>query len=260
MNYYFTQTQLCQRKELQFVLDLCQISVIAFFHILLIRMLNFSGKYHRRSLAIMLLIGGVVSQSQSQTNRRDIRDLARWMTGSFDTFAQVDADEEADAKYRHIRALMHLTPVTISGLNKGFAFYVENQAAETRTKPYRQRVYYLSDVGGKISLQVFRIRDDENFINAQKDISKLRSLTFDRLTKEEGCDLTYVRVDKNTFKGSNFGNKACKSSLRGATHTNSESEISAGRWVNLDQGFDDDGNHKWGPPPGTIGHVFIKRK
>lgn len=207
-------------------------------------------------LGIFLLAAGL----QAQPKDRDLSDLAKWMTGSFDTFTQVDADEEADAKYRHIRALLHVVPIKVSGIDNVHAFYVENQAAETRTKPYRQRVYLLSRVGGKITLEVFRIRADTELINAHSDPQRLAMITRDRLTKEEGCDLTYDRVDKNTFKGSNFGNKSCKSTLRGATHTNSESIVTPTQWTNLDQGFDDAGVHKWGPPPGVIGHIFVKRK
>jgi len=48
--------------------------------------------------------------------------------------------------------------------------------------------------------------------------------------------------------------------LRGATHTVSNTEITPAQITNLDQGFDDAGVHKWGPPPGVIGHIFIKRK
>ena len=190
---------------------------------------------------------------------REIKTLGSWMTGSWDTFAQVEADEEADAKYRHTRALLQVTPVKIPEFTNGLTLYVENQAAETHTKPYRQRVYFFSRINGKITLQIYRINQAEDFINARKNPNLLKNLTFERLTKEVGCDLVYEKT-KNTFKGKIVDAKSCKSTLRGATYTYSESEISKDRWLNLDQGFDDAGNHKWGPPPGTVGHIFRKRK
>jgi CpeT protein len=207
--------------------------------------------------AVILTLTATIS---AQKIDKDLKTLGAWMTGSWDTFNQVETDEEADAKYRHIRALMHVLPVEIPQLKDGLAFYVENQQAEARTKPYRQRVYYLFRQDGKITLRVFRIKDDKDFINAHKNLNLLKTLTFDRLTAETGCDLTYEKVNKNLFKGTNGMSKACKSSLRGATWTHSESEISPDKWINLDQGFDDADTHKWGPPPGTIGHIFIKRK
>ena len=191
---------------------------------------------------------------------KDIKLLGKWMTGSWDTFAQVDADEAADLKYRHIRALLHVAPVVIPELKNGLAFYVENQQAESRTKPYRQRIYFLSRLDGEITLQIYKISKAEDFVNAYKRADLLKNLTFSGLTKEDGCDLIYKKIGKTLFKGKTNGGKACRSNLRGATYTYSESEISPVKWINLDQGFDDAGNHKWGPPPGTIGHIFVKRK
>ncbi len=220
-----------------------------------------SGKslfFAKALVAVLLAVGGAVAQNARPD--RELRLLAGWMSGSFDTFAQVDEDEESDAKYRHIRALLHVTEVTIPELGNGVAFYVENQQAEARTKPYRQRVYFLTRVDKRITLRIYRISKPEDLVNAHKKRDLLKSLTFDRLTAEEGCDLTYVRESKNSFKGRTTAGRACKSSLRGATYTYSESEIGPRRWVNLDQGFDDDGNHKWGPPPGVIGHIFVKRE
>lgn len=190
---------------------------------------------------------------------KEVRDLGKWMTGNWDTFAQVEEDEATDTKYKHIRALLHVVPITISELKDGLTFYVENQDSASRPRPYRQRIYWLFRQNGKIILRIFRIKDDKDFINAHKNPSVLKILTFDRLTAEEGCDLTYEKVNKNLYKGSNGMSKTCKSTLRGATWTHSESEISPDKWVNLDQGFDDANNHKWGPPPGTVGHIFRRR-
>ena len=219
-----------------------------------------SLKIFIRATVIFAVILTLMATTFAQKVDKDLKKLGSWMTGSWDTFVQVDADEEADTKYRHIRALMHVLPVQIAEFKDGLAFYIENQAAEARNKPYRQRVYWLFRQDGKITLRVFRIKDDKDFINANKNPNALKSLTLARLTAEEGCDLTYAKVTKNLFKGTNGMSKLCKSSLRGATWTHSESEISAEKWINLDQGFDDEGNHKWGPPPGTVGHIFIKRK
>ncbi|MBK8148605.1 MAG: chromophore lyase CpcT/CpeT [Acidobacteria bacterium] len=217
-----------------------------------------SGFFAFFCFAALVAAGPAIAQSAKID--KNLKQLGSWMTGSFDTFGQVDEDEEADAKYRHIRALLHVTPVDIPELRDGLAFYVENQQAEARTKPYRQRVYFLTRIDGKITLRIFRISKPEDLINAHKRREALKSLSFDRLSPEVGCDLTYERAGKDLFKGRTTGGKACRSSLRGATYTYSESEIGPRRWINLDQGFDDAGNHKWGPPPGTIGHIFLKRE
>ncbi len=216
-----------------------------------------------KSVYIVLLLSlaaGFVT-AQNPRKNKDLKRLKRYMTGSFDTFAQVDRDEENDTKYRHIRALLHVIPIEIPEMKKGFTFYVENAAAERRKRPYRQRVYYLRrNDKGEVVLQVYKISETKSLINAHKNRGALKNIKFAHLTHEKGCDLVYKRVNKRLYKGSNGGSKACKSSLRGATHTNSESEITPSSWTNLDQGFDDKGNHKWGPPPGVVGHIFVKRK
>lgn len=215
-------------------------------------------------LGLTVVIISMVSLgfSQNSTKDKDLKRLKKFMTGSFDTFAQVDRDEENDTKYRHIRALLHVIPIEIPEMSeKGFTFYVENAAAERRKQPYRQRVYYLTrNNKGEIILKVYRISETKSLINAHKNKSVLANIKYEQLTHETGCDLVYKRINKNLYKGSNGGSKECKSTLRGATHTNSESEITPTTWTNLDQGFDDEGNHKWGPPPGVIGHIFVKRK
>ncbi len=198
--------------------------------------------------------------AQNSTKDKDLKKLAEWMTGSFDTFAQVNADEEADAKYRHIRATLQVVPIKIAGLRDALALYIENAAAEIRTKPYRQRVYVLRRQNGKIIVEIHKISKPEDFTGAHKNPKLLESLTIERLMHEQGCDMTFQKVNANLYKGSAGTNKTCKSTLRGATHTVSNTEITRTQITNLDQGFDDEGNHKWGPPSGVIGHIFIKRK
>jgi hypothetical protein len=207
------------------------------------------------SFCLIFLSQAVFSQD------KELKMFGKWMTGSFDTFEQVNADEEADAKYRHIRAILHVQPVQIAGLNDALAFYVENQAAESRTKPYRQRVYVVKrGADKKIIIEIHRIKNQEQVVNAYKNPALLKNITLENLTKENGCDMTFERVNKNLFKGSAGTGKTCKSTLRGATHTVSNTELTPDTLTNLDQGFDDEGNHKWGPPPGTIGHIFRRRK
>jgi CpeT protein len=194
-------------------------------------------------------------------NGSQVKTMVRWMTGSFDTFQQVDRDEEENAAYRHIRALLHVMPVEITGLGEGTAaLYVENAAAETRHKPYRQRVYLLTEAAdGKISVEIYKIKNQDAVVNAYKNPQVLKNLTLDGMMKEPGCDMIFERVKADLFRGSGGGQKTCRTTLRGATHTVSNTELTPSMIINLDQGFDDAGAHKWGPPTGTIGHIFIKR-
>lgn len=217
-----------------------------------------TGKIVCLAAALFLIVSAATAQDVSKD--KDLRRLATWMTGSFDTFAQVNADEEADAKYRHIRATLQVVPVKINGLNNALALYVENAAAETRTKPYRQRIYILKRQGENIIVEIHKINQPEDFTGAYRNPKLLEALTMERLTREPGCDMTFQKVNSKLYKGAAGAAKTCKSTLRGATHTVSNTEITPIVLTNLDQGFDDAGAHKWGPPPGTVGHIFVKRK
>lgn len=213
-------------------------------------------------LIISLSLLGGESAAQSVKSDKELMRVAGWMTGSFDTFAQVERDEANDATYKHIRALVHVAPVSIANITDGLAFYIENQSSGDRPRPYRQRVYVVKrdQKTGKISVEMYRIKDDKNFINAYHNPGLLSKLTAELLTREEGCDLVFTKVNDNFYKGAAGENKTCKSNLRGATYMMSHTDLSPTEWINLDQGFDDAGNSKWGPPPGVVGHIFIKRR
>lgn len=216
------------------------------------------------SLCFLFLAFGFVARVTAAQNARSDKEMKRvasWMTGSFDTFAQVEADEASDATYKHIRALVHVTPVSIAGMENGLAFYIENQASGDRPRPYRQRVYFMKrGADNKIVVEMYKIKDDKDFINAYQKTELLRKLTFERLIREDGCNMSFVKAGEDFFKGTAGENKICKSSLRGSTYMMSHTDLSPTKWINLDQGFDDAGNSKWGPPPGTVGHIFIRRK
>lgn len=203
----------------------------------------------------------VTAQKVKPPKDKEIRKIARMMTGTFDTFAQVEEDERQSLPYMHTRALVYVVPIAITGMAPGgAAFYVENQAANARNKPYRQRVYYLERISGNVVMHVYKIKTDADFVNAYQKPEVFKNLTVDRLVQEQGCDITFQKAKNGTYLGVAGEDKTCKSSLRGATYTTSKTELSENQWTNLDQGFDDTGAHKWGPPPGTIGHIFLRRK
>jgi CpeT protein len=211
-------------------------------------------------ILFFFLSGNIAAQEIKLPEDKEIRRIVRWMTGSFDNFAQVDRDEENNTAYKHIRVVLHVQPAQIARLDNAAALYVENAAADTRQKPYRQRVYVVKrGADDKIIVETHRIKNQAELVNAYKNPALLKNLTLENLTHEIGCDLTFERVNSKLYKGAGGTNKTCKSTLQGATYTVSNTELTPNIWTNLDQGFDDAGAHKWGPPPGTIGYIFVKR-
>jgi hypothetical protein len=187
-------------------------------------------------------------------------DFVRWLPGHYDTFAHADADAARQTAYRHVKAELRIVrlPDTAPAARGGIAFYLEQALAGQTSQPYRQRLLVFESNGaGGATLWDYKISDPADLVGAPPE--KLKSLDLARLSREGGCEVVWVRADASLYKGSAGAGRSCKSTLRGATHVISYSELTATTLTSLDQGFDDGGAHKWGPPPGVIGHIFRKR-
>jgi hypothetical protein len=71
--------------------------------------------------------------------------------------------------------------------------------------------------------------------------------------------MVWTRVDQDLYKASAGAGRSCHTSLRGATYVISYADLTPRTLTTLDEGFDDAGAHRWGPPPGVIGHIFRKQ-
>ncbi len=225
-------------------------------------MIKASGKTAIVMLAILVLAFVPANSKQAAGRDAELELLAQWMTGDFDTFAQVAADETAKTAYRHDRVTLHLRPIQIKGFfddSVSKTLYLEQAQADTPTQPYRQGVYLLTRVNGKIINRTYRVKDAAKFVGAYADAERLKQITADQLTAVEGCEVTFTKVNDTLYRGVMGEGKTCKSTRRGATYMLSRGELTPSATITLDQGFDDAGNHKWGPPPGVIGHIFVKR-
>jgi CpeT protein len=202
------------------------------------------------------------SASATAATDSELERLASWMTGSFDTFAQVAADLATGTSYTHLRAVMHIVPADVTGLDAppgSRLFYVEQAAADAADKPYRQRVYLLARREGVLSNRIYRIANPADLVGAVTHPELLARLTADRLTPEEGCDVIWTRVSDALYTGITGLNGSCKTTWRGADHAVSQVMLTPISITSLDQGFDADGKHVWGPRAGTVGHVFARR-
>ncbi len=187
-----------------------------------------------------------------------MRQVAEWLPGVYDTFEHAAQDEARQTAYRHVRAVLKIValPTNIGGGKP--AFYLEQAMAGAEEQPYRQRVLLLEQTGpGAVTVWDYRIAEPKDLVGAAP--GQLQRLTMERLSREGGCEVVFIRADRELFKGSAGAGRTCKSTLRGATHVISYSELTPRTLTSLDQGFDDTGAHKWGPPPGVIGHIFRKR-
>ncbi|MFO0875085.1 MAG: chromophore lyase CpcT/CpeT [Phycisphaerales bacterium] len=183
----------------------------------------------------------------------DVDRLTSYMSGSFTSAAQAERDPE----FRVIE--LHMTPIW-TDRGDGHWLYVEQAAATSRDKPYRQRVYRLHSVidaqgSGRLQSDVFEFAGDPlRYAGAWQDVSLLGGLRPNDLVPRDGCSIV-MRADGDAFVGGTEGH-GCSSALRGASYATSEVRITAGMIVSWDRGWDASGQQVWGAVKG--GYEFVK--
>lgn len=137
----------------------------------------------------------------------------------------------------------------------GYWFYVEQAVADFIDKPYRQRVYHLSEnADGKLTSVVYTFNDPLRFTHHPELLEK--QLTEDSLLERKGCTV-FLSMDKDgNFPGMTDG-KSCPSDRKGASYATSEVTITKEKLVSWDRGYSESGEQVWGATLG--GYVFIKQ-
>lgn len=200
-----------------------------------------------RALLLMPLVLCSVGADAQRT--RGLELLAYAMEGSYTSAGQA----KEDTSYLDIELEM----VRIWPKRKDGAWlYVEQAAAESKAKPYRQRVYRLTEVNDStFRSEIHTIRNGERFFGAYKDFALLAQLHPDSIDMMEGCAITLRRY-KSIYSGATNG-RDCPNSRNGAAYATSEVTIRSDRMVSWDRGYDASGRQVWGAEKG--GYVFMKR-
>ncbi len=203
-------------------------------------------------IVIILLFSVNLGFAQTiKVKQKDVKKLAATMAGEFSSEEQ----SKTDSTIFHIK--LRMKPIW-KDKKDGFWFYVEQAAAETEDKPYRQRIYHLYRQDEKtIVSKVYEMKNPENYIGGWKDESKLKNLNADSLIDRQGCSILLSKNTDGNFSGSTPG-KECLSSLRGASYATSEVTIYRDKLISWDRGWDKDDKQVWGADKG--GYIFKKLK
>ncbi len=184
-----------------------------------------------------------ISEENIITNH--LPELFALMQGSFDSEIQ----SQVDSTYFNIS--LHMYPIW---KDKGNFLYVEQALSSKQDKPYRQRIYEVSQLNDSLySSAIYTIENDSLWIGKWKSPETFDTLTMDDVIKKDGCEVILKRIEPNYFKGET-GNKTCESSLYGASYATSEVEIMEDKIISWDRGFDDKDEHIWGAKKG--GYIF----
>jgi hypothetical protein len=180
----------------------------------------------------------------------DLGRLVSWMSGSFSSAEQAAADPEG---YFDIR--LRMVPIW-TGRHDGPWLYVEQAAADQQDRPYRQRVYRLSQLAEDLfESRVYTVEEPLRIVGAWRLEEPLGELGPLDLDERNGCAIL-MRWTGDSFEGSTLG-RLCESQLRGASYATSEVRITASELVSWDRGFDAAGVQVWGAKKG--GYVFRRQ-
>ena len=121
--------------------------------------------------------------------------VAAWMTGSFSS-AEQSAHDEA---FYDIR--LEMVPIW-TDRDDALWIYVEQAAASALERPYRQRIYRVTeDPSGAIRSEVFSLPEPLEFAGAWREPERLDALTPESLTVRQGCAVVLHRQPSGLYAG-----------------------------------------------------------
>jgi len=180
----------------------------------------------------------------------DVAELTRWMSGTFSSHTQ---SVERPGDFLDIRLVM--VPIWRER-DDGAWLYVEQAVATAAERPYRQRVYHLSqNADGSIVSEVFTLPGEAlEFAGAWKRPEAFAKLAPGSLTPRHGCAIT-LRRNAGRFEGSTSGSD-CPSDLSGAKYATSEAFVRSQSIETWDRGYAENGEQVWGSKAGP--YRFLK--
>lgn len=176
------------------------------------------------------------------------REVAGLLAGSYTSAAQASTDPEFFEVHLHMARIW-------PGRSDGEWLYVEQAMATALDKPYRQRIYQVTDGGdGSVTSAVFELPNATERIGAWRTPESFDADSPESLVARDGCAIRLVR-DGDGWRGSTNG-KDCLSSLRGASYATSEVVLAHERLQTWDRGFNANDEQVWGAKKGP--YVFLK--
>ena len=181
------------------------------------------------------------------THSQDITTLARWMASDFSNQAHAYANPPF---FAHIRVCMRPLPDDLLG---GTSLFLEQAYDFMLNQPYRLRVLKLNLVGDRIELENYKVKEQEKFYGASRNLDLLNTLTPDLIEKMTGCDMD-VTWTGGCFQGQIKPGKACIVERKGkVTYLDNSFEITENKLISYDRGRDPETDELvWGSVAGPF--------
>ena len=206
-----------------------------------------------KSMMLLLLSTPALVLAQAAESKGSLEELTGFMVGSFSSGEQASQDPK---HFLDIR----LEVVRIWKERKdGVWLYVEQAAAESLAKPYRQRVYRLTLLpDGRFRSEIYSFKADPlKHAGAWKQVAPLGVLSSEDLESRKGCAVLLMADGKGGYAGATHA-QDCESVLRGAAYATTEVRVDGRGMVSWDRGYDSAGKQVWGATEG--GYRFKRLK
>ena len=184
------------------------------------------------------------------THSTDIATLARWMAADFSNQKQAFDNPPF---FAHIRVCMRPLPVS---LLDGVGLFLEQAYDFTLNQPYRLRVLKLVVVGERIEIENYKVKDEQLFYGASRDLDRLHALSAEQLEKLPGCTF-HVTWTGHSFLAEVEPGKGCMVLWKGEeTYLDSTFEVSEHQLISRDRGRNPQTDeHIWGSIAGPFEFV-----
>ena len=200
----------------------------------------------RTALLTILLLPACL---RAQTKAPSLNLLKNYMIGSFSSAAQA----AQDTAYFNIE--LEMARIWLREKD-GIWLYVEQAVAKKKDKPYRQRVYHLTQRDDSTFISTVCELDSMHlFVGAYKDVARFNGLKPTDAKPLPGCALM-LHWRGGHFVGSTNG-KECINAWGKAAYATSEVDIGPSMLISWDRGYDAHDKQVWGAEKG--GYRFVKK-
>ncbi len=193
----------------------------------------------------LFLFVSLTCKAQEQSD--DFNQLINWFTGEYTATDQSQNNASQGNFVLHIVRIWPKAPT-------GAWVYVEESKSDSVDSPFRQEVYFLSEISdGEYSSDVYKIPGDSAFTSAWQNTSKFDGLTAFDLKHQDGCTL-FLNYDGFQYSGkTNSG--TCKTPAKDSEYTTTDIILLPAEYKVWNRGFDRDDNQISGARKEAIKYI-----
>jgi len=198
-------------------------------------------------LILLICVQGLFAQQKTSKELNYLVD--RYMSGSYSN----DEQSKNDTNFFHIS--LRMKPIWKEQVDARY-IYVEQAIYDNQQKPYRQRIYKVTQLTDTSFLsEIYSIQNPLKYAGAWKNKNALQDFNKDSMYTRIGCGVTIVKR-ANNYIGNTDGNN-CTSELRGASYATTEVILMPNMLISWDRGYDSKDKQVWGSEHG--GYRFEKK-